>query len=191
MHERGVIVDHPTIHRWFLKILPVLAAVFRHRKRPVGSSWRMDETYMLAGGQWKYLYRTVDRDGATVDFLLTAKRDQAAARRILERAIGQQGMPDRITIDKSSASTAAVHRIQANTCAPIELRQEKYLNNFVEQDHRAIKHIIPPMPAIKSFRSATKILAGIETMHMTKKRQLDCRERQVAAAANQFYSAAA
>lgn len=192
MHERGVSVDHTTIQRWSLKILPVLAAVFRHLKRPVGSSWRMDETYVLVGGQWKYLYRAVDSDGATVDFLLTAKRDQAAARRFLERAIGQQGLPDKITIDKSSANTAAVHGIQADTGAPIELRQVKYLNNIVEQDHRAIKRIIRPMLGFKSFRSATnKIIAGIETMHMIKKRQLGCRERQVASAANQFYSLAA
>ena len=145
MHERGVFVDHTTIHRWALKILPVLAAAFRRRKRLVGGSWRMDETYVRVAGQWKYLYRAVDRDGATVDFLLTAKRDLAAARRFLERAIGQHGLPDKITIDKSGANTAAVHAIQADTGAPIELRQVKYLNNIVEQDHRAIKRIIRPM----------------------------------------------
>jgi putative transposase len=94
----------------------------------------MDETYVLVGGQWKYLYRAVDRDGATVDFLLTAKRDQVAARRFLERAIGQHGLPDKITIDKSGANTAAIQSIQADTGAPIELRQVKYLNNIVEQD---------------------------------------------------------
>ena len=83
MSERGVRVDHATIHRWPLKILPVLAKGFRRRKRPVGLSWRMDETYILVAGRWKYLYRAVDRDGETVDFLLTAKRDLAAARRFL------------------------------------------------------------------------------------------------------------
>ncbi len=191
MHERGVFVDHTTIHRWALKILPVLAAAFRRRKRPVGNSWRMDETYVLVGGQWKYLYRAVDRDGATVDFLLTAKRDLAAASRFLERAIGQHGLPDKVTIDKSGANTAAVKRIQADTGAPIELRQVKYLNNIVEQDHRAIKRIIRPMLGFKSFRCARILLAGIETMHMIKKRQLDCLDRQVASAADQFYSLAA
>lgn len=125
MHERGVFVDHTTIHRWAIKILPVLAAAFRRRKRPVGGSWRMDETYVLVGGQWKYLYRAIDRDSSTVDFLLTAKRDLAAARRFLERAIGQHGLPDKITIDKSGANTAAVHAIQEDTGAPIELRQVK------------------------------------------------------------------
>jgi len=88
MAERGVQVDHATVHRWALKILPVLAKVFRRRKHPVGRSWRMDETYIQVGGQWKYLYRAVDRLGHTVDFLLTAKSDHAAARRFFERAIG-------------------------------------------------------------------------------------------------------
>jgi hypothetical protein len=73
MAERGVCVDHATVHRWAMKILPVLAAVFRRRK-PVGLSWRMDETYIKVAGQWKYLYRAVDRDGDTIDFLLRAKR---------------------------------------------------------------------------------------------------------------------
>jgi transposase-like protein len=78
MAERGVFVDHATVHRWSLKILPILAEVFRRCKRPVGTSWRMDETYIKVGGQWKYLYRAVDRDGDTIDFLLCAHRDYAA-----------------------------------------------------------------------------------------------------------------
>jgi transposase-like protein len=101
MAERGVQVDHATVHRWALKILPVLATVFRRRKHPVSRSWRMDETYIQVGGQWKYLYRAVDRLGHTVDFLLTAKRDHAAARRFFERAIGLHDVPEKITIDKS------------------------------------------------------------------------------------------
>ena len=98
MAERGVLVDHATVHRWAVKMLPVLAAVFRRRKHPVGTSWRVDETYVLVGGQWKYLYRAVDRLGQTVDFLLTARRDVAAARRFFERAIDLHDVPEKITI---------------------------------------------------------------------------------------------
>ena len=139
MAERGVFVDHSTLHRWSIKVLPVLAAVFRRRKRPVGRSWRMDETYVKISGPWKYLYRAVDRDGDTVDFLLRAKRDHAAARAFFERAIDLHGVPEKITIDKSGANTAAITSIQADSGVTLELRQSKYLNNIVEQDHRAVK----------------------------------------------------
>ncbi len=190
MTERGVLVDHATVHRWALKMLPVLAKVFRSRKRPVGRSWRMDETYIRVGGHWKYLYRSVDRLGQTVDFLLTAHRDVAAARRFFERAIDQHGVPEKITIDKSGANTATVHSLVEDSGVAIELRQSKYLNNLVEQDHRAIKQRVRPMLGFKSFCSAAKIIAGIETMHMIKKGQLDRAVGQVSSAAQQFYSLA-
>ena len=191
MQERGVFVDHSTVHRWMGKMLPVLAAVFRRRKRPVGRSWRMDETYIKVSGQWKYLYRAVDRDGDTVDFLLTARRDLAAARRFLERAINLNDVPEKITIDKSGANTAAIESVKADACVDILMRQNKYLNNIVEQDHRTIKRITRPMLGFKSFWSARIIIAGIETMHMIRKGQLDCPGSQTMSAANQFYSLAA
>src|SRR6201996_3580186 len=151
MAERGVFVDHATVHRWALKIVPALAKVSGGRMRPVGKSWRMDETYIKVRGCWKYLYRAVDRDGATVDFLLTARRDEAAARRFLKRAIDQHGKPKTITIDKSGANTAAIISYNKDHGAHIALRQCKYLNNIVEQDHRAIKRITRPMLGFKSF----------------------------------------
>jgi len=190
MGERGIEVNHATVHRWSLKILPVLAKVFRRRKRPVGRSWRVDETYIRVGGQWKYLYRAVDRLGHTVDFLLTAKRDHAAARRFFERAIGLHDVPEKITIDKSGANTAAVHSMIADSGVDIELRQSKYLNNLVEQDHRAIKRRTKPMLGFKDFHCAAKLIAGIETMHMIKKGQLDCPNGDVTSAAEQFYTLA-
>ena len=153
---------------------PVLARLFRRRKHPVGCSWRLDETYVRVGGQWKYLYRAVERLGQTVDFLLTARRDVAAARRFFERAIGQHDVPEKITIDKSGANTAAVRGLIADSGVTIELRQSKYLNNLVEQDHRSIKRRIRPMMGFKSFDCAARLIAGIETMHMVKKGQLRC-----------------
>ena len=187
MAERGVDVDHATAHRWALKILPVLARVFRQRKRPVGRSWRMDETYIKVGGQWKYLYRAVDKLGQTVDFLLTAKRDFAAARRFFVRALELHDVPEKITIDKSGANTAAVRSLVADSGLHIELCQSKYLNNLVEQDHRAVKRRTRPMLGFKRFWSAAKIIAGIATMHMIKKGQLDCLDGQAMSAAEQFY----
>ena len=190
MGERGVMVDHSTIHRWAIKMLPVLAVVCRRRKFSVGISWRMDETYVKVGGHWKYLYRAVDREGDTIDFLLRAKRDYSAARAFLERAIDLHGVPEKMTIDKSGANTAAIASIQADTGLPIELRQSKYLNNIVEQDHRAVKRIVRPMLGFKSFRCARILIAGIETMHMIRKAQLDGLKDQASSAAAQFYSLA-
>jgi putative transposase len=190
MAERGVFVDHATIHRWALKIVPVLVKVFRGRERRVGKSWRMDETYIKIRGCWKYLYRAVDRDGDTVDFLLTARRDEAAARRFLERAIDRHGKPEKVTIDKSGANTAAIDGYSADHEADIKMRQCKYLNNIVEQDHRAIKRLIRPMLGCKSTQCARVLLAGIETMHMIRKGQLNRPKGPVASAADQFYSLA-
>ena len=190
MAERGVAIDHSTIHRWAIKMLPVLAAVCRRRKRPVGRSWRMDETYVKVGGQWKYLYRAVDRDGDTIDFLLRAKRDHAAARAFFERAIDLHGVPEKITIDKSGSNTAAITSMQADSGLPIQMRQSKYLNNLVEQDHRAVKRITRPMLGFKSFRCARILIAGIETIHMIRKGQLGALKDLASSAANQFYSLA-
>jgi putative transposase len=121
-----------------------------------------------------------------VDFLFTARRDRAAAGRFLERAIGRH----KITIDKSGANTAAIDSYNAEHEVNIEMRQCKYLNNIVEQDHRAIKRIIRPMLGFKSMHCARILLAGIETMHMIRKGQLGGHKRKVASAAKQFYSLA-
>ena len=189
MQERGVAVDHSTLNRWVLKYVPFLEQQFRARKRPVGSSWRMDETYVRIKGAWKYLYRAVDKAGATVDFLLTAKRDRKAALRFLRKAIGQNGMPKKITIDKSGANTAAIESYNKDQEADIEIRQVKYLNNIVEQDHRAVKRLVRPILGFKSFRSAHVTLTGIELMHMIRKGQL--RTKGKLRPAEAFYSLAA
>ena len=128
------------------------------------------ETYIRVKGQWKYLYRAVDKAGDTVDFLLTAKRDRKAALRFHRKAIDQSGLPDKITIDKSGANTAAIEDYNGANETDIELRvaglgpQAKYLNNLVEQDHRAIKRLTRPILGFKSFWSAVITLTGIELM---------------------------
>jgi putative transposase len=169
MAERGIAVDHSTVHRWAIKLLPVLEKAFRRCKRAVGKSWRMDETYVKVRGEWKYLYRAVDKDGNTVDFLLRARRNKAAAQRYFEKSIQQNGVPETVTIDKSGANLAALHAVNAERDTPIKIRQVKYLNNMVEQDHRAIKRRIRPMMGFKDFRCARIILSGIETMHRSGK----------------------
>jgi putative transposase len=154
MQERGVVVDHSSINRWAIRFLPLLEKAFRQHKRAVGASWRMDETYIKVKGVWKYLYRAVDKEGKTVDFLLTAKRDASAARRFFEKAMRHTDVPDTVTMDKSGANKAALEQLNMEREIPITIRQVKYLNNIVEQDHCAIKRLTRPMLGFKSFRAA-------------------------------------
>ncbi|EMN4679602.1 IS6 family transposase [Klebsiella variicola] len=174
MVERGIVVDHSTLHRWVIRLAPLLVKAFRWHKCPVGRRWRMDETYIKVKGQWKYLYRAVDTAGQTIDFLLTAKRDAAAALRFFRKAIRQHGEPEVVTIDKNGANTVALATLNAGKPdeETITIRRSKYLNNLVEQDHRSIKRRIRPMLGFKSFRRAQTILAGIELIHMIRKGQL-------------------
>jgi transposase-like protein len=146
-----------------LKYAPELEEEFRKRKKPVGPSWRVDETYVKVKGHWKYLYRAVDKEGATLDFLLTAKRDVEAAKRFFKKSIHLSGMAEKVTIDKSGA-------------------------NILEKDHRAIKRKIRPMLGFKSFRSATKTISGIEIMHMIRMGQMP--DSRNLTHSEQFYSLA-
>jgi putative transposase len=124
MQERGVSVDHATIHRWVLKYTPLLEEAFHRRKRSVGRSWRMDETYIKVKGEWRYLCRAVDKQGQTIDFLLTEHRDQAAALRFLKKAIHRHGVPEKITIDGSEANEAAIKRYNELDSCDLERPQK-------------------------------------------------------------------
>jgi len=191
MQERGVSVDHSTVNRWAIRFLPLLEKIFRRKyKRPVGSSWRMDETYIKVNGDWQYLYRAVDKQGNTIDFLLRAKRDKVAARKFFEKAMTLHGDPEKVTMDKSGSNKAAMDEINQHREVPIEVRQIKYLNNIVEQDHRSVKRITKPMMGFKSFRAARNVLAGIELMHMIRKGQM-MNEGSELSFAEQFYALAA
>jgi putative transposase len=176
--ERGIIVDHATLNRWVVRYAPQIAAQAQMRKRPTASSWRVDETYLKVKGKWTYLYRAVDRDGQTLDFMLSEHRDLAAARRFFKKVIASNGVPKKVVIDKSGANLAglqAVNTILKFTGAGdiIEIRQVKYLNNILEQDHRFIKRMTKPMMGFKAFHSAAATIAGIEVAHMIRKNQFD------------------
>ena len=191
MQERGVSVDHATVNRWVIKYSPPLEEAFHRRKRPVWVSWRMDETYIRVKGEWRYLYRAVDKHGQTIDFLLTEHRDTAAALRFLKHAIRRHGVPETITIDGSEANEAAIKRYNEEHGTHIIIRQVKYLNNMVEQDHRGVKRVTRPMLGFKSFDAAQGTLAGIELMHMIKKRQMVVEAGDEGlTAAEQFYALA-
>jgi putative transposase len=154
MVERGVEVDHATLNRWVVKYAPLIAATAQARKRPTAVSWRMDETYIKVKGKWTYYSRAVDRTGKSLDFMLSERRDRAAVRRLLKRAIGTNGVPERVVIDKSGANLAGLQCVNVilkvtNSGNTIKILQVKYLNNIMEQDHRFIKRITRPMLGFK------------------------------------------
>jgi transposase-like protein len=187
MQERGYAVDHSTVQRWVVHYAPRIEKAFRKSKKRVGHRWRLDETYVKIKGGWKYLYRAVDKQGDTIDFLLTARRDKREALRFLNKATGSSGKPSLINIDKSGANTAGIKQYNTDENKRIKIRQCKYLNNIVEQDHRFIKRIIRPMLGFKSFWSARATLAGIELWRMLKKGQ----SKSSLPAWEQFYEIAA
>jgi putative transposase len=178
------------LNRWVIKYAPEFDKQFRRRQRPVGRSWRLDETSVKIKGKWAYLYRAVDKDGHTIDFLLTPKRDRAAAA-FLCKAIRTQGLPEKITIDQSGSNTAAITRYNRTHKTTITIRQCKYLNNFVEQDHRAVKRKVRPTLGFKSFWSARCTIAGIEMMHAIRKGQVETTEPVARTPAQQLYALAA
>lgn len=175
MQERGIKVDHSTLNRWVLKYAPELDKRIRPHLKQTNDSWRVDETYIKVKGQWKYLYRAVDSDGNTLDFLLSAKRDASAAERFLRKTLNASHTqtPRVINVDKNAAYPPAVDDLKADEQLPetTELRQVKYLNNRVEQDHRFIKRLTKPGMGFGSFNTARRTLRGIEAMNMVRKGQ--------------------
>ena len=172
---RGVKVDHSTIQRWVFKFTPLIEMEFRKRKKPVGNRWRLDETYIKVKGEWRYLYRAVDKEGNTIDFLLTKQRQRMSAQSFLIKAIENNGKPTLINIDKSGSNSSAIrvyNRRALATKSRIKIRQCKYLNNIVEQDHRFIKKRIVQGLGFKEFESARRTLVGIEIVHMLRKNQM-------------------
>lgn len=175
MAERGVNVSHTTILRWVQCYVPEFEKLWRRYARPVGTSWRVDETYIRVHGRWTYLYRAVDKQGLTVDFLLSEYRDIAAAKRFFTRAVEQHGSPETITLDGYPATHAAVAELKKSGMLrpQTKVRTSKYLNNLVEQDHRRVKQRLYPMLGFKNFANATTTISGIELVQKIKKSQFD------------------
>jgi len=175
MAERGIALAHTTILRWVQRYVPEFEKRWSRYARPVGDSWRVDETYIKVRGQWVYLYRAVDKEGRTVDFLLSKRRDVMAAKRFFSQATRQHGRPRVITLDGYAASHRAIAKLKAAGTLPrrVRVRSCKYLNNVVEQDHRRIKQRIRPMIGFKRFDTATVTIRGIELAEKIKKDQFN------------------
>jgi len=175
MAERGIAITHTTILRWVQRYVPEFEKYWSRYARPVGDSWRVDETYIKIKGQWVYLYRAVEKQGRTVDFLLSKRRDMAAAKRFFSLAVRNNGSPRVITLDGYAASHLAVAKLKATGTLPrrVRIRSCKYLNNVIEQDHRRIKQRVRPMLGFKRFETAAVTIRGIELAEKIKKNQFN------------------
>jgi len=175
MAERGVVVAHSTILRWVARYVPEFEKRWSRFARPVGTSWRVDETYICIRGKWHYLYRAVDKRGKTVDFLLRPDRGVAAAEAFFRKALASTlpRVPRKITLDGHRPSHRALWRLclEHRCWRNVLVRTNKYLNNVIEQDHRAIKRRRASMAGFKTFAGAATTIAGIEWAHRIHKRQ--------------------
>jgi transposase-like protein len=174
--ERGLSMVHTTIMRWVHDYAPEFERRWNRFARPAGPSWRVDKTYVKIRGKWMYLYRALDRGGKTVNFRLSPRRDVAAAKAFLRKAIKSQGSaPGTITLDGYAPSHRAVREMKADGHLPADtkVRSSKYLNNLIEQDHRGVKLRIGPMLGFKQFRTAAITIAGVELLHRIHKGQFN------------------
>jgi putative transposase len=180
MAERGTFVDHATIGRWVVRYSPELLDRFNRCKRPLSRNWHVDETYTKVRGRWMYLYRAIDSNGDTVEFWFSERRNPTAAKRFLSKTLKRHGRPDRIVIAGSQSAREAIlacdmeNRLQDRSrqkLRPIRIRQSAYLNNRIEQDHRAVKRRVRPIFGFRAVSSARAILGEIEMIHMMRKGQ--------------------
>lgn len=169
------------VFRWVQQYGPEIDKRCRPHLRPTNDSWRVDETYIEVKGKPKYLYRAVDSAGNTLDFLLTAKRDAQAAKRFFRKTLKavHTCSPRVITVDQNAAYPKAIDELKQKEELPkqVKLRQKKYLNNIVEQDHRSIKRLVKPGMGFGSFNTARRTIKGYEIMNMVRKGQIEKVER--------------
>jgi transposase, IS6 family len=175
MEERGFVVHHTTIYRWIQTYAPRLEKLIRWYQGYTTSSWRLDETYINVSGEWLYLFRAIDSRGRTIDFYLSQRRNAAAARRFVAKAVRsrREWGPAVINTDRNPAYGEAIRNLKAAKMLDeaVDHRQVKYLNNRLEADHGAIKRRIRSMLGFKSAKTAYATLKGIEAMRMIRKWQ--------------------
>ena len=169
--ERALQADHTTIWRWLQRYGPTLEQRLRRHLKPTNKSWRVDETYIRVTGRWCYLYRAIDSTGATIDFLLSALRDAAAAKRLFRKPSHPQ--PRVINTDQARLYGAAIAgvKVEGTLRRRCRHRPVQYLNNILEQDHRAIKRRVKAKQSFREFRAARRTIEGYEAMHMIRKGQ--------------------
>jgi transposase, IS6 family len=176
MRERGLDLDHSTVYRWVQRYAPEINKRIRPHLKMSGTSYRVDETYIKVGKTCKYLYRAVDKSGQTIEFMLSAKRDVAAAKRFFKRMMSadHRRLPFSISVDKNAAYPEAFTTSQTEKVLPKDcrLRRVKYLNNVIERDHRFVKKKVRASQCFKSFQTAERTLEGIEAMNMMRKGQV-------------------
>jgi transposase-like protein len=176
MRERGLEIDHSTVFRWVQRYAPEINKRIRPHLKMSGTSYRVDETYIKVGKTCKYLYRAVDKEGQTIEFMLSAKRDVSAAKRFTKSLMRAEHrrLPSSFSVDKNAAYPEAFSASQAERIVPqdCKLRRVKYLNNVIEQDHRFIKKKVRASQCFKNFHTAERTLEGIEAMHMMRKGQV-------------------
>jgi transposase-like protein len=175
MAERGVDLAHTTILRWVQYYIPEFEKRWGRFARPVGTSWRVDEIYIRVRGEWKYLYRSVDKQANTIDFLLCEHRDIEAAKRFFTQAIDRHRAPEKITLDAYPATHSAIAELKESGMLPpqVLVRTSKYLNNLIEQDNRRAKQRVYPILGFKMFGNAAVTISGVELAHKVKKGQFD------------------
>jgi IS6 family transposase len=176
MNERGLAVDHSTIWRWVQRYAPEINKRIRPHLKLAGASYRVDETYIKVGKTCKYLYRAVDKEGNTIEFMLSAKRDVSAAKRFFKKMMraDHRRLPFSISVDKNAAYPDAFTSSQKEKILPhdCKLRRVKYLNNIIEQDHRFIKKKVRASQCFKRSHTAERALEGIEAVNMVRKGQV-------------------
>jgi putative transposase len=183
MAERGISVDHATVHHWTVHYAPLLLERFHRRKRAITGKWHVDEMHIRIRGRWMYLYRASDSHGDTIEFWFSGRRNLSAAKRFLSKPLERHGRPVRIAIDGSQTNREAILSRDATSqlqdrsrqaLKPIRVRQSAYLNNRIEQDHRAIKRRVRRLLGFKAANNARVILGGIEMIHMMRMGQAKC-----------------